>query len=277
MGIGLLLLGSAAQVRAATGSTQARVRIVHASPDAPELDVYVNGTRSFRGLAFKEVSTYAKLDAGSYRLQAVPVGKTLAQGPIVISTTAKLKASTDYSVVAAGLRKDIEPLLLEDNNTLPDPSKAKVRFVHLSPDTASVNVVTPNDDNAKVFSMVGFEESADYVTLDAGRYNLTVQNSEDDKTLLSIKGLPAGNGQVITVFGMGLSEGQPALRAVVSVDAAATKLFPVTGDEMTGTEVTDMQSQAEEPFPVWSLMAIGAGLVLLALWLLPSILWRAKV
>jgi hypothetical protein len=262
------LSGPTLLVNAAGDSKQARLRVVHASPDAPSLDIYINGTRAFRGLTFKEVSNYAGLTAGSYRLQVVPAGKSLAQGPVIISTTATLAAGKDYSVVGAGLSEDIEPLLLVDNNALPDPSKAKVRFVHLSPDTPSLNVVAPAN-NRMLFSKVGFEQAGDYVTIDAGRYNLAVQSVEDDSTLLNLKGVPVGNGQVITLFGMGLSEGQPALRAVIAVDAATTKLLAITGEEKSA--VTEVESQAKGVFPVWSLVAIGLGLVLLAL---PMGLWR---
>ena len=256
------LFGIARQAQAATGGNQARVRVVHASPDAPTLDIYVNGVRAFRGLAFKEITNYVGLAAGSYRLQAVPAGKALTLGPMIISTTAKLDASKDYSVVAAGLRESIEPLLLIDNNTLPDPSKAKVRFVHLSPDAPVVNVVAPAADNRKLFSKVGFKQTGEYVTVDAGRYNLAVQSAENDATLLSLKGVPVGNGQVVTVFGMGLSEGQPKLRAVVSVDAATTKLFPITGDEVA--TVVEVVPESDAPILPWGLLAISLELLVLA-------------
>jgi Domain of unknown function (DUF4397) len=268
------MFGIATQAQAATGGNQARVRVVHASPDTPVVDVYVNGVRAFKALAFKEITNYAGLAAGSYRLQVVPAGKSLVQGPMIISTTAKLEAGKDYSVVATGLREAIQPLLLVDNNTLPDPSKARVRFVHLSPDAPVVNVVSSAANNRKLFSKVGFEQAGEYVTMDAGRYNLAVQSAEDDTTLLSLKGVPVGNGQVVTVFGMGLSEGQPTLRAVVSVDAATTKLFPITGDEVAGVAtVVEMASEADTPVLPWGLLAIGLELVVLAV--LVS-LWRVR-
>lgn len=268
------MLNSAMPARAASSATQARVRVVHASPDTPAVDIFVNGVRAFKGLAFKESTNYAGLAAGLYQLQAVPAGKTLAQGPMIISTTAKLEAGKDYSVVGVGLQKNIEPLLLMDDNSLPDPSKAKVRFVNLSPDTSGVNVIAPANNNRKLFSKIEFKHASEYVTVDAGRYNLTVQSAKDETTLLSLKGVPVGNGQVITVFGMGLSAGQPKLRAVVSVDAATTKLFPITGDEVTMVEATDaVELQTDSPIPVWGLVALGLELVVLAVLVR---LWRAS-
>ena len=266
------MLSSAMPAQAASGNKQARVRVVHASPDTPAVDIFVNGVRAFKGLAFKESTNYAGLAAGLYQLQAVPAGKTLTQGPVMISTTAKLEAGKDYSVVGAGLQKNIEPLLLMDDNSLPDPSKAKVRFVNLSPDSPGVNVIAPAVNNRKLFSKVEFKHASEYVTVDAGRYNLAVQSAKDETILLSLKGVPVGNGQVVTVFGMGLNAGQPKLRAVVSVDAATTKLFPITGDEVTTVEaIEDVASPVGLQIPVWGLVALGLELVVLAV--LVS-LWR---
>ena len=174
--VGLLILcaSSAVSTQAAT-SGQVRVRVVHASPDTPAADVYVNGVRAFKRLVFKDVSAYAALAAGSYRLQLVPAGKTLLQGPILISTTTKFEAGKDYTVIGQGLREDIAPLVLEDDNTLPDAKKAKVRFVHLSPDAPAVDVIVPATNNLKLFSGVAFQKVGDYATVDAGRYNLVVR------------------------------------------------------------------------------------------------------
>jgi hypothetical protein len=43
-----------------------RLRIVNASPDAPALDVSVNGTRQVAALAFPTASDYLTLSSGTY-------------------------------------------------------------------------------------------------------------------------------------------------------------------------------------------------------------------
>jgi len=45
-----------------------RLRIVNASPDAPALDVLVNGTRQVSALAFPTASAYLSLSSGTYTL-----------------------------------------------------------------------------------------------------------------------------------------------------------------------------------------------------------------
>ncbi|MCL9814370.1 DUF4397 domain-containing protein [Natranaeroarchaeum aerophilus] len=51
----------------------AAVNTVHASPDAPEVDVYVNGARVLESVAFRDISDYLVLLEGEYQVQVVPV------------------------------------------------------------------------------------------------------------------------------------------------------------------------------------------------------------
>ncbi|MFB6078523.1 MAG: DUF4397 domain-containing protein, partial [Halarchaeum sp.] len=57
----------------APASGKARVRLVHAAPDAPAVDVTAKGDGVvFDGVAFGEASDYATVDAGDYTLQVRP-------------------------------------------------------------------------------------------------------------------------------------------------------------------------------------------------------------
>ena len=51
---------------------QARVRVVHASPDAPAVDVWVNGNVAFSNAPFKGITAYAGLAPASYQVQVIP-------------------------------------------------------------------------------------------------------------------------------------------------------------------------------------------------------------
>lgn len=51
------------------GSDEAMVRIAHASPDAPAVDVYVNGDAVVEGAAFKDATDYMNLPAGEHEVE----------------------------------------------------------------------------------------------------------------------------------------------------------------------------------------------------------------
>ena len=59
----------------------ARVRVVHASPDAPAVDVWVNGSVAFSNAPFEGITDYVELAPASYQVQVSPTGAT---EPIVI-------------------------------------------------------------------------------------------------------------------------------------------------------------------------------------------------
>jgi hypothetical protein len=223
----------------------ARVRVVHASPDAPAVDVWVNGTVAFSNAPFKGITPYAELAPGSYKVQVSPTGAT---EPIVIDADLDLAADTDYTVVAVGLLADIEPLVLVDNNSAPAAGKAHVRFVHASPDAPAVDIAVTG--GPVLFANVPFKGVGEYLPVDAGTYNLEARIAGTDTVALIVPGVALEDGKVYTIFAMGLAGGEPALTAVPSVDASYTPTtLPVTGGGVTN---------------LWLLVGVGAGLVLLA-------------
>ncbi|MBN1642465.1 MAG: DUF4397 domain-containing protein [Anaerolineae bacterium] len=225
----VLALGLVTTAFAQTG--QARVRVVHASPDAPAVDVLVNDGVAFANAPFKGITDYAALDTGTYNIKVVPTGAT---EPVVIEADLALEAK-DYTVVAVGLLANIEPLVLVDNNAAPAAGKAHVRFVHASPDAPAVDIAVKG--GPVLFSNVAFKEVGEYLPVDAGTYDLEVRLAGTDTVALAVPGLALADGTVYTVFAMGLAGGQPALMAVPSADAMHGAMLPQTGGANLATLV----------------------------------------
>ncbi len=207
---------AAAEVAAPPG--EARVRVIHASPDAPNVDVWVDGAVAFANVPFAEVSRYAVLSAGSHLIQVEPAGAGGA-GPFVISATVMLAADTDYSVTAVGELASIEPLVLTDDNAIPADGKAHVRFVHASPDAPAVDITLT--DGTVLFGDYAFKESSPYLPVDAGTYDLQVRLAGTSTVVLELPGIALDNQTVYTVFAMGFAAPgmTPALQAVLAEDA----------------------------------------------------------
>jgi hypothetical protein len=240
----LVLVLASATIALADGGP-ARVRVVHASPDAPAVDVWVNDSIiAFSNAPFKGITKYAELDAGTYNVKVVPTGAT---EPVVIEANLALEADTDYTVVAVGKLADIEPIVLVDDNTLPAAGMAHVRFVHASPDAPNVDIVVK--DGPELFINVPFKQAFPYVPVAAGTYDLEVRIHDTGDVVLEVPGLALADQTVYTVFAMGLAGGEPALTAVPSVDASPA-LLPVSG--------------AETPVFTYPLALIALGLALTA-------------
>jgi hypothetical protein len=240
----VLVLSLALATSALAQDGKARVRVVHASPDAPAVDVWVNGNVAFSNAPFKGVTDYAALDPATYNVQVTPTGATT---PVVIEADLALAANTDYTVVAVGLLADIEPLVLVDNNAAPAAGKAHVRFVHASPDAPAVDIAVSG--GPVLFSNVPFKGTGDYLPVDAGTYNLEARVAGTETVALSVPGVQLNEGTVYTIFAMGLASGQPALTAVASVDAVAPTQLPATGGSVTN---------------IWLVALLSAGLALVA-------------
>jgi len=245
----VLVLSLVLATSALAQGQEARVRVVHASPDAPAVDVWVNGAVAFSNAPFQGITDYAKLEPGSYQVQVSPAGAT---EPIVIDANLDLAAQTDYTVVAVGMLADIEPLVLIDNNSAPEAGKAHVRFVHASPDAPAVDIAVANGGPV-LFANVPFKGVGDYLPVDAGTYDLEARIAGTDTVALSVPGVMLDEGTVYTIFAMGLAGGEPALTAVPSADASYDMAMPATLPT-TGGETTNL----------WLLAALSAGLALIA-------------
>jgi hypothetical protein len=202
---------------------KSRVRAVHASPDAPAVDILVNDGVAFANAPFKGITDYATLDSATYSIKVVPTG---AKEPVVIEANLALEGK-DYTVVALGKLENIEPLVLVDNNSAPEAGKAHVRFVHASPDAPAVDIAVK--DGPTLFSNIAFKGVGDYLPVDAGTYDLQVKLAGTETVALDVSGLALADGTVYTVFAMGLAGGEPALIAVPSVDATPAMMMPTSG------------------------------------------------
>jgi len=213
IGISMLFAGATAEAV----PPEAQVRVVHASPDAPPVDVWVNGVPAFTGVEFGQARPYAALAFGRYRVQVVPSGLL---EPVVIDARLFLRPNKYYTVVAVGLLSEIAPLVLWDRNNFPPLSLARVRFVHASPDAPPVDVAVTG--GPILFADVAFTEVPQYIQVRPGVYDLEVRVAGTDVVVLSVPGVPLDGGTVYTIFAIGLAfpgMGDPPLQALLTVDA----------------------------------------------------------
>lgn len=138
-GIFIAVIGALGLVSTASAQAEARIRVLHASPDAPAVDVYLDGSEAISDLAFNEITDYVSVPAGSHNVEVFPAAAD-GTGDAVITADVMLSADTDYTVAAVGALAEIEPLVLVDDNSAPPAGQVRVRFVHASPDAPAVDI-----------------------------------------------------------------------------------------------------------------------------------------
>src|SRR5512139_246452 len=189
----------------------AQVRVAHLSPDAPPVDVYVNGTRAVTGAAFKDVTSYLSVPAGSVNLRVTPAGAT---SPAVIDATVTLNNGGNYTVAATGLLAGIQPIVLEDDRGT--TGQSKVRFVHASPDAPAVDIAVTG--GPVLFTNVPFRQGTGYPEVAPSTYDLEARPAGSTAVALQVEDVTLRPGTNYTIFAVGLLSNK-TLAALPVVDA----------------------------------------------------------
>jgi hypothetical protein len=115
----------------------AQVRVVHASPDAPNVDVYVDDALAIANLPFGEASALTEIPAGTHNIKVTPAGATQ---PVVIDANVEFAACTASEVSATGLLANIQAQVYPIPREPLANGEARVRIIHNSPGAPAVDV-----------------------------------------------------------------------------------------------------------------------------------------
>ncbi len=176
-----------------------QVRIGHYSPDAPAVNVLVDGDSILQDVSFGEISDYLSIESGTHEIDIVPA----TGGESVIDATLDLEADTDYTVLAIDELASIRPLVLVDENRSVE-DRTQLRLVHTSADAPAVDVRVA--DGPTLCRNVEFGEASDYIGVDAGTYDIDVMPAGSDDVALSLSDVDLPSGQTVTVIATGLVE-----------------------------------------------------------------------
>ena len=119
-----------------TQTATASLRVLHASPDAPAVDVLVDDALALGGVPYTAGSGYLAVPAGARNLKVNAAGTATT----VIDVTPTLDPGGFYTAIAVGPLSAIEPLLLVDDASVPAPGDVRLRVVHGSPSAGPVDV-----------------------------------------------------------------------------------------------------------------------------------------
>jgi hypothetical protein len=187
---------------------------VHASPDAPAVNLLVDNVIAGTGLAFPDNTGYLNVSAGSHNVKVNVTGTSTT----VIDANVSVTGGMSYSVFAVDSVANISALVLADDLTTPATGKAHVRFVHLSPNAPAVDIAVQG--GGVVFGNKAFKEYTAFTPLDAGTYDLEVRLAGTSTVVLPLPGITLQAGKIYTVFARGFvgGTGAQALGAEIIVN-----------------------------------------------------------
>jgi hypothetical protein len=188
---------------------EARVRVIHSSPDAPAVDVYANGNRVLSDVPYLASSGYLAVPAGSYTFEVFAAGADPETDAAVLTIPAEVDAGTDYTVVALNEVASIEAAVFVDDNSAPAAGQAHISVIHAGPDAPAVDIAVAG--GPILVSDLALGNSAGPLPVDAGSYDLEVRVAGTNDVALSLPGVELEPGTVYTFIATGFLEGQPAL------------------------------------------------------------------
>lgn len=186
------------------------IRIFHASPGAPAVDIYANGTPIVKNLPYKGFTQYLPLPAGNYNITVYPSGQTTTP---VLNTDLFIPENTIFNTAAIGTLQNISIYPIPEPVAAQNFGRACIRFIHLSPNTPAVDVKFSNGTN--VFNNVGFKDITNYACIPAGNYSFTVSPAGKHNTVITVPAIKLDSNNYYTIYAVGQVGKSPGLETII--------------------------------------------------------------
>ncbi|WP_254279385.1 DUF4397 domain-containing protein [Haloarcula marina] len=225
-----------------TASGDALLRVAHLSPDAPNVDVAVDGETVLSDVPFGAVSDYLTLSPGEYQVTITPTGGDEA----VFDETVPVESGRQTAAAigeVSGENQSFGVSLIAGESELAESGSARARAVHAIPDAPAVDVTA---GDAVLADGLAFGEASEYATVpaDTAELQLRPDNESNDADPVGAFEISLTDRAVHSVFAAGYLEpsgDQPGARLVVATDAAPEGMGTETGTGSgteAGTETT---------------------------------------
>ncbi|WP_277555097.1 DUF4397 domain-containing protein [Halobaculum limi] len=215
-----------------TTQETAYLRIVHASPDAPAVDVLVNNETVADDLAFGNSTGYLEVGAGDYNVTV-----TTADGETVVyegSLTVPPRSITTIAASGEVGENATEPFDLvtySDDAYTPEEEEAAISVIHLSPDAPAVDVTVEGTD-VVLADNVSFGDATDYLTVPEGEYTVEIRAASEDNngTVVATVDVELDEETAYTAYAVGYldppSENASSFGVLLTEDATRTVELP---------------------------------------------------
>lgn len=159
------------------------LRVLHASPDAPAVDILVNDEAVVEAAEFQQGTGYLRLSDGAKNVKVRVAGTET----IAFETDVTLEADGYYSVLAVNNVADLDLKLIDDTENFFN-GENDVTVVHASPSAGDVDIFVTAPDAMLDFAMptldaVAFPADATLNDVAAGNYQVRVTPDESEQVV----------------------------------------------------------------------------------------------
>jgi hypothetical protein len=203
------------QEKCRVANSHSYVRALHASPDAPAVDIYVNDNLVARGLRYRDFTPYVPLAGGLYNIKVFQTG-TITNP--VIDKNVNIPPSSIFTLAATGMLRDIGLTLIPEPPVKREPYDTFLRFIQLSPDSPNVDLYLAN--GTRLFENVEYKEITDYIPFRPGIYEFRVRLTGTQEVILTVPNANLRQGNVYSIYMIGLKNGDPSLQVLIPLDGS---------------------------------------------------------
>ena len=158
-----------------SSAPEAQVRIIHATADAPGLDIYQGPTALAYNLGFGSVTSYIPLTPGIYSIHADTAGsrQTLSSAKVTFAP------STQYTVLIGNSITSPQQLTLIDQNQPTPSGQIALRFLNQATRAGAVDIyLVPTGQRptsvTPLVTGIAFGANTGYLNIPANTYSLVM-------------------------------------------------------------------------------------------------------
>lgn len=205
------------------------LQVLHASSDAPAVDVFVDGSEVLSGVDYKAGSGQIELTVGTYEVRVdglLPGGNATVIGPVDLT----FDADTVYTIAAVGDVANIESVVISQPDTAVAAGSARLFVLHGTPGPVGtlpvdVYVTAPGADlNASApLDTFDFKETIGPAEVAAGDYQVRVTLAGDPNALAYDSGtVTLNDGDDLVLTAVPNTSGGPAAVTLVGLNGSGS-------------------------------------------------------
>ena len=191
------------------------VRFIHATPDAPSIDIYLNDRLVYSNLSFANITNYIAITPETYSVKLVKAGTN--EKPL-ITESLQITPNSASTINITFENNEIAFFTMDDTTTTSNSLLSYVRFINLAPTSPLLSLSIPNGE--VLFNEASYLETNDYYPLSPGIYNFIVSTA-DGNFEKYISDLKLKKNLFITIYMIGLYNKKPPLGYILVKDGVS--------------------------------------------------------
>ncbi|MGN0143670.1 MAG: DUF4397 domain-containing protein [Clostridium sp.] len=188
------------------------IRFIHATPDAPNIDIYLNDNLIYSKLSFGNVTGYIPTTPGTY---SVKLFKSGTKATPLITESLQVLSNSLSTINITFENNEIAFFSIDDTDTDSNILLSYVRFINLAPTAPLLSLSLPN--GITLFNETSYLETNNYYPISPGVYNFIVSTSDGNFSKY-ISDLHLTKNLYITIYIIGLYNKKPPLGYVLVKD-----------------------------------------------------------